>query len=218
MNTLKIEHFTDPAFGQNAYLLWLPSERVGWMVDPGLQAEDVIARVKKLQAEPGGLSLERILTTHGHADHIAGNRQAKEAFPSAKLSAPAGEAHLLADAEANLSAGYGFPVTSPPADDPLTPGTTLTLETLRWQVLDVSGHSPAGLAFYCAEAGVCFTGDALFAGSIGRTDFPGSDHRRLLANIRNNLYTLPPDTRIYSGHGPPTTVEEERQTNPFCAG
>jgi glyoxylase-like metal-dependent hydrolase (beta-lactamase superfamily II) len=79
----------------------------------------------------------------------------------------------------------------------------------------VSGHSPGGAAYYCPAADVVFTGDALFAGSIGRTDFPGSSMDRLLANIREHLFALPEETAVYSGHGPPTTIGEERETNPW---
>ncbi|HQL53327.1 MAG TPA: MBL fold metallo-hydrolase, partial [Phycisphaerae bacterium] len=89
------------------------------------------------------------------------------------------------------------------------------LGALTWQVLDVAGHSPGGLAFYCAAAGVVVTGDALFAGSIGRYDFPGSSGARLLANIRQHLLTLPPETVVYAGHGPATTIGDELETNPF---
>ena len=79
----------------------------------------------------------------------------------------------------------------------------------------MAGHSPGGLAYYCASAGVVFTGDALFAGGIGRYDFPGSSGKRLLANIRRHLLTLPDETVVYSGHGPATTIADERDTNPY---
>jgi glyoxylase-like metal-dependent hydrolase (beta-lactamase superfamily II) len=89
------------------------------------------------------------------------------------------------------------------------------LASLGWRVVDVSGHSPAGLAYYCEAAAVVVTGDALFAGSIGRYDFPGSSGPKLVNNIRRHLLSLPDATVVYSGHGPATTVGEERESNPF---
>ncbi len=86
-----------------------------------------------------------------------------------------------------------------------------------WQVLDAAGHSPGGVAYYCAVAEVVLVGDALFAGSIGRTDIPGASESRLLKNIRDNLMSLPDGTRVLSGHGPATTIGEERRSNPFLS-
>jgi glyoxylase-like metal-dependent hydrolase (beta-lactamase superfamily II) len=83
--------------------------------------------------------------------------------------------------------------------------------------LDTSGHSPGGRSLYCPQARVVFTGDALFAGSIGRTDFPGSDHTQFIRNIREQLLSLPPETVIYSGHGPTSTIGNERKSNPFLS-
>jgi glyoxylase-like metal-dependent hydrolase (beta-lactamase superfamily II) len=95
----------------------------------------------------------------------------------------------------------------------VSPGDTLSLADLQWQVLDVSGHSPGGVAYYCRAAGVVFAGDALFAGSIGRYDFPGSSRERLLKNIQEHLLTLPDKTVLYSGHGPTSTIGHEREHN-----
>ncbi len=99
----------------------------------------------------------------------------------------------------------------------LDPNHVLELGETRWQVLDTSGHSPGGRTLYCPQAQTAIVGDALFAGSIGRIDFPHSDGPRLLSNIREQLFTLPGSTRVCSGHGPDTTIEIERTTNPFFA-
>jgi glyoxylase-like metal-dependent hydrolase (beta-lactamase superfamily II) len=120
---------------------------------------------------------------------------------------------MLTNAEANLSAQLGFPIEAPPADELVAPGDTLKLGALAWLALDVSGHSPGGLAYYCEEVSVVLTGDALFAGSIGRYDFPGSSRENLLENIQQNLLSLPTETVIYSGHGPATTIGHEREHN-----
>jgi glyoxylase-like metal-dependent hydrolase (beta-lactamase superfamily II) len=99
----------------------------------------------------------------------------------------------------------------------LAAGGELTLDGTTWKILDASGHSPGGRALYCAVAAVVIVGDALFQGSIGRTDFHNSRHDRLISNIKTNLLTLPDETRVYSGHGPVTTIGAERRTNPFLA-
>jgi glyoxylase-like metal-dependent hydrolase (beta-lactamase superfamily II) len=125
---------------------------------------------------------------------------------------------MMTDPQLNLSGPFGFQVVlKTPAGGNLEPGMELVLEHTRWVVLDTSGHSPGGRSLYCPQGGVVFSGDALFAGSIGRTDFPGSDHGRLIANIRRHLLTLPEETVVYSGHGPATTVGNERKWNPYVA-
>lgn len=211
---LQLEVFVEPMFQENALLLWTADGPAAWLIDPGLppQAEQMRAALQARQ-----LTAEAILLTHCHADHIAGASELCASLDGVQLHAPRDEAHMLADPEANLSAPFGFNVTTPPAHRLLAPGDTLMLGTLAWQVRDVAGHSPGGLAFYCAEAGVVITGDALFAGSIGRYDFPGSSGARLLANIRQHLLTLPPETVVYAGHGPATTIGDELESNPFLA-
>src|SRR5690606_13659146 len=125
------------------------------------------------------------------------------------------DAPMLADAWLNLSAPFGEPlVLQTSADQDLKPGIKLNLGRFEWTVLDVSGHSPGGRALYCAAAGVVLVGDALFRGSIGRTDFPGCDHPGLIRRIRENLLSLPSETVVYSGHGPVTTIGNERKFNP----
>lgn len=215
MNThgpLSVATYVEPSFQENGYLIWTGDAPAAWVIDPGFppQCDELIAGVRD-QA----LSLAGIVVTHAHPDHIAGVAAMRAAFAGIPLIAPRDEADLLADPQLNLSAQMGMNLTVQPAEQPIAPGDTLTLGPLEFKVLDVAGHSPGGLALYSEAAGVVFTGDALFAGSIGRTDFPGSSSMRLLENIRNNLFTLPDETVVYSGHGPATTIGEERRTNPF---
>jgi hydroxyacylglutathione hydrolase len=125
---------------------------------------------------------------------------------------------LLIDANLNLSAPFGLPITSPPADRLVREGDILEIAGIRLEVLDIPGHSPGHVAFiYRGKPCRAFSGDVLFRGSVGRTDFPGGSAEVLFEGIRTKLFTLPPDTMVYSGHGPVTTIEYEKRTNPFVA-
>lgn len=212
---LRIEVFVEKMFQENGLLAWCDGGRDCWIIDPGFppQCDRLVQAARQRQLSPAAL-----LLTHGHVDHIAGNKNVRAAFPEIPIWAPRAEREFLVDAEVNLSASMGLPVTSPPADRLLEPGEMLDLGGLAFNVLDVAGHSPGGLAYYCAAAGVVISGDALFAGSIGRVDFPGSSGARLVGNIRRNLLTLPDETVVYSGHGPTTTIGRERRSNPFLTG
>ena len=209
---LHIHTIVSQPFGENTYLVWLPGRSDVIVIDPGLEPDLILDFLREQ-----GQAAAAILNTHGHGDHIGGNRAMKTAFPDAPLIIGTGDAHMLADSEANLSASFGMPITSPGADRTVQEGDTVEAAGLSFEVLDVPGHSPGHVAFILrAIAPVqVFSGDVLFRGGIGRTDFPGSSGVRLLASIRAKLFALPPDTVIYPGHGPVTTIAHERQTNPF---
>lgn len=199
-------------FAENTYVVWLPDRRDALVIDPGLDPEAILDFLAEQELTPAA-----ILNTHGHADHIGGNAALKQAFPQTPLIIGAAEAPLLADADANLSAPFGMPIISPPADVLIREGDVLEHAGIRLEVLDLPGHSPGHVVFvYRAVPIVVFGGDVLFRGSIGRSDFPGSDGRLLLQGIRAKLFVFPPDTVIYPGHGPTTTIGQERQFNPFC--
>lgn len=215
---LQIRTFVEFTFGENAYVVSIAGgdgRRVGWVIDPSFppSANDLLEYAASEKIE-----VEKILLTHGHGDHVAGVDAVHEAYPSAQVGIAPGDRPMLTDPRKNLSQMFGVSlVVKAPADLDLTPDTALSLGPLAWRVLDTSGHSPGGISLYCPRAGVVFTGDALFPGSIGRTDFPGSDARRLVANIRHHLLTLPDQTAVYAGHGPVTTIGIERKSNPFLA-
>jgi glyoxylase-like metal-dependent hydrolase (beta-lactamase superfamily II) len=198
-------------FEENTYVVWLPGRRDALVIDPGLEPDLVLDCLRD-----EGLTVAAILNTHGHGDHIGGNAALKGAFPEAPLLIGVHEAHLLTDANANLSAPFGLPITSPPADRLVREGEVVEAAGLRLEVLEIPGHSPGHVVYlYRDSPCLVFGGDVLFRGSIGRTDFPGSDGRLLLEGIHGKLFALPPDTVVYPGHGPATTVRYEKRTNPF---
>jgi hydroxyacylglutathione hydrolase len=182
------------------------------IIDPGGDGPDIIARVEKKGYKP-----VCIVNTHGHIDHMWANAEVKAAYPGAELLIHEADANMLTDASANLSSFMGRKVTSPPADRTLAEGDHVKVGSLDFQVVHIPGHSPGGIALITKSDGktVVFAGDALFAYSIGRTDFPGGSFEKLTSGIREKLLTLPDDTLVYPGHGPSTTVGVERKHNPF---
>ena len=206
----------EPMFAENAYTIYRLDGGPCWIVDPGLppQAEQIVAFIQEHDLKP-----KAVLLTHAHGDHIAGVDQVRAALGPVPLYLGEPEWHMLGSASDNLSANIGLPLAV--SDDnlhDLEPEGTLELDGAIWKVLDTSGHSPGGRSLYCSEAGVVIVGDALFAGSVGRVDFPHSDGHRLMTNIRRNLMNLPDETRVLCGHGPDTTIGHERRTNPFVLG
>lgn len=184
-----------------------------WVIDAGYEPAPLLRLI-----EESGLTPEALLLTHAHSDHIAGIRELLVRYPGTPIWIASQEEAWLADPELNLSAYLGVGVTAPPAGRLLAEGDTLTLGGTSWRVLHTPGHSPGGLTFVCDEHSIAFVGDSLFAGSIGRTDFPGSSHELLVESIRTKLYTLPDETRVLPGHGPETTIGREKRTNPFVRG
>jgi glyoxylase-like metal-dependent hydrolase (beta-lactamase superfamily II) len=208
---LEIHTLVSMPFGENTYIAWAPPRRDALVIDPGLEPESIIEFLRDHELTPAA-----ILNTHGHADHIGGNAELKTAYPDAPIIIGVNEQHLLSDADANLSAPFGLPITSPPADRTVREGDTIDSAGITLEVLDVPGHSPGHVVFVVrGKPCIVFGGDVLFRDGIGRYDFPGSDGELLFAGIRNKLYTLPPDTVVYPGHGPTTTIGNERRTNPF---
>lgn len=207
---LRVEVFNDMMFQENGMLVWCDGQPDAWIVDPGLPPQPLqIAEAIEMY----GLSRLAIVLTHCHADHIAGVGPLCHAFGDLPVLCPEGELELLTSAEANLSADFGMPIQWEPTDQLVRPGEVISLGATNWRVLDVAGHSPGALAYYSEECGVAIVGDALFADSIGRYDFPHSSREKLLRNIRENLLTLPDDTVILPGHGEPATIEYVRAHN-----
>ncbi len=208
----RIEVIESAPFAENAYLVRREGGTEALVVDPGFDTDSILEWLDR-----EGFSLAAILNTHGHADHISGNAAIKEIFPQAPLIIGENDASLLTDPVANLSASFGMALRSPPSDRTVAHGETLELAGFAFEVREIPGHSPGSVVFLCRDADPAFVlgGDVLFAGSVGRTDLAYGDGPLLIAGIRSKLFDLSDETRVFPGHGPPTTIGRERRTNPF---
>ncbi|HEX4000891.1 MAG TPA: MBL fold metallo-hydrolase [Pirellulales bacterium] len=198
-----------------SYIAWLEGRSDCLVVDPGLEPNLILEYLDDQRLAPVA-----ILITHGHCDHIAGNGALKHRWPDCPIVVGANEAEKLTDAKLNLSAAFGFPITSPPADVLVREGDEYSAAGFDLLVREIPGHS-TGHVVYVWKAGtppVVFGGDVLFAGSVGRTDIlVGGDFGTLAAGIREKLYSLPEETLVLPGHGPATTIGTEQRSNPFVS-
>jgi len=209
---MEIQTIVSMPFEENSYVAWLPGRGDAVVVDPGLEPDLILEFLRER-----GLAAAAILNTHGHADHIGGNAALKHAYPAAPLVIGAGDAFMLTDADANLSRPLGgVALISPTADRTVTEGDVVEAAGMTFDVLDVPGHSPGHVVFGHRGPPVrVFGGDVLFRGGVGNCSFPGGSAATLFDGIRRKLFTLPPDTVVYPGHGPVTTVGHEMRTNLF---
>ncbi|MDB5311857.1 MAG: fold metallo-hydrolase [Gemmataceae bacterium] len=212
--SIQIHTIESQPFAENSYVVWRDGGTEAFVVDPGFEPDAILEFLTDR-----GLSLAAIVNTHGHVDHMAGNAAMKEAFPAAPIIVGVGDALMLTDSIRNLSAVFGKPVTSPPADQLVKEGDTLTVAGIGLDVFDIPGHSPGHVVYLIRETKpiTVIGGDVLFRGSVGRTDFPGGSFETLKAGIERVLWPLPPDTVVYPGHGPVTTVGHEKRTNPYVS-
>jgi glyoxylase-like metal-dependent hydrolase (beta-lactamase superfamily II) len=197
-------------FMENAYVVGCEETKEGIVIDPGDEPDRIIAVVDR-----HGLNVTRIINTHAHIDHIG----AVEAIQRAK-----GAKFLLHETEAPFVDAYDqqcrfFGVrfgAKPAVGGFLKEGDTIKVGNYEGKVLHTPGHSPGGLCFLFGD--ILFAGDTLFSGSIGRTDLIGGDYNTLISNIKQKLLTLPPETKVYCGHGPATLISREKEGNPFLTG
>ncbi len=201
------------ALWTNGYLVW-DAQGVGFFIDPGGDPQDILSLV-----DNRGVELEFVLLTHGHADHIGGLGAVRSRARGGVL-VHEDDASMLSQPESNLSAFVGGAIELAPADRLLKDGDIVRAGSLQVRVIHTPGHTRGSACFLVGEEGedpVLFSGDTLFAGSVGRSDLPGGDERILMASLEK-LACLPDATRVLPGHGPETTIGQERRHNPFWPG
>jgi hydroxyacylglutathione hydrolase len=212
---LRIGRVESLPFGENTYIAHFEVRDECVVIDPGFEPDAIVDYLAQHSLTPAA-----IICTHGHSDHIAGNAAMKQRWPACPLLIGAGDAPKLTSPELNLSAPFGFRITSPPADRTLREGERFTAAGIELDVLETPGHSVGHIVLVCkqTEPWRVFGGDVLFAGGIGRTDFPDGSFDDLRRAIHEKLFTLPDDTIVLPGHGPETTISEEKRMNPFVGG
>lgn len=212
---LSIRMLTVGPVAANAYLVTDEATGATVVIDPGDEAPRLIAALAELAGlGERGRAPEAIWLTHAHFDHLGAVAALREAYPVPVRLHPA-DAPLYDNAE-QQAAWFGMRVRPPGvASVELADGERLTLGETGFTVLHTPGHAPGHVAFYAPDAGVLFSGDALFRGSVGRTDLPLCDPAALARSLRERLLVLPDGTRVLPGHGPETTIGLERRTNPF---
>jgi len=196
-------------FAANCYIAGSSETKEGMIIDPGAEAKTILKTVQQT-----GLTISVIVITHAHMDHVGALREVQERT-DARFAIHEAEKGLLLSAPMRMLTSLGIsPVKSPPHPDMiLKDGDHIDVGDLHFEVLHTPGHSSGGISL--SGHGVVFTGDTLFNSGIGRTDFPGCSHERLIKSIREKLMVLPDETIVYPGHGPPTTIGDERRGNPF---
>ena len=191
----------------NCFLVACQKTRDAMVIDPGDEGLRILALAKS-----EGFEISKVVNTHGHFDHIGANQQVVEST-GAELMLHADDVPLLQNARSHAEI-YGLSVVPSPAPGRLLDqGDTFDVGEHSFSVFHVPGHSPGGICLL--NDGHLFVGDVLFAGSIGRTDLPGGDFDALIEGVRERLFHLPDDTIVHPGHGPDTTIGQERRTNPF---
>ncbi len=194
----------------NAYLVEHARSGQAAVIDPGDEGEALLLEIARRK-----LSVELILLTHGHFDHVGGVKVLRERT-GAKVHVHPGDSERMQMAS-RQGMVFGLRVADPPPPDVLVEdGAVVPFAGSEFRVLHTPGHTPGCVTYLLG--GTAFVGDLIFSGSIGRTDLPGGRHEELLRSVREKIFTLPDATVLFPGHGPPTTVGEERRTNPFFAG
>lgn len=203
--TIKI--VTVGLLSENCYIVKDNVTGIGVVIDPGADADIILNYIKEMH-----IKVKYIVNTHAHSDHIGANAAIKEAT-GAKLLVHAADRSMLTDAKENLSVFWGEAVVSIDADEVLKENDCIVFGESNFRVVHTPGHSPGGICLVGDK--VIFSGDSLFAGSIGRCDFPGGSSDLLIHNLCEKIMILADDIRIYPGHGPETSIGWERVHNPY---
>ena len=208
---MKIDHLILGAYETNCYVLrGSDAAKDCLVIDPGIDAEPLIDFLKEQN-----LNAVAVALTHGHIDHIAGVAALREQFPDIKVYIHRLDAEMLTEPYTNLSVMSGIAFSTEPEDVSLEEQDMIEQAGVKLTVLHTPGHTPGSICLYSQDEGVAFVGDTLFAGSVGRTDFPGGSTYQLLNSVKEKLFTLPGETKVYPGHGPTTTIAHEKNHNPF---
>lgn len=207
---MMLEILTVGELATNCYILGDEKTKQGVVIDPGGDFEIIEARLKELN-----LKVKYIILTHGHIDHIGALSQLKKAT-KAEILIHSKDSAMLYDPNQNLSVFSENKIIATKADKLLVEGDIIQCEGINFEVLHTPGHTPGGISLLTDK--MIFTGDALFCGSVGRADFPGSSYQELINSIKDKLLSKDDDFAIYPGHGPSSTIGEERRNNPFLTG
>lgn len=208
---MKIDRLILGAYETNCYVLRNKEQSKNCLIiDPGLEAGELISFLTEYKLNPVAVVL-----THGHIDHIAGLAEVRENYPQTKVYIHKLDAEMLTQPMTNLSAMTGAGFTTTPADSFLEENNVIKEAGVTLSVLHTPGHTPGGISLYAKDEGIVIAGDTLFAGSVGRTDFPNGSMSQLINSIKEKLFTLPDETKVYPGHGPITSIANEKKHNPF---
>ena len=212
MSQLEVVVLPVTPFAQNCSIIWCTQTMKGAAVDPGGDVDKIVAII-----EENGVTLEKILITHGHLDHAGGTAELAEKY-NVPIVGPHRADLFIIEGLVNSADRFGFEGARTFAPDTwLEGGETIQVGNMSFAVRHCPGHTPGHVIFYNDEAKMAFVGDVLFQGSIGRTDFPQGNHEDLIASIREKLFPLGDDITFIPGHGPTSTLGQERESNPFVA-
>ena len=196
-----------PSFDTNTYLVWDEDSMEAMLIDVAAPSQEIINEIKSLN-----LKLKFLINTHGHGDHIGGNKSIKQNF-DVQLLIHEDDAETITDPHKNLSTFWGDGIISPSADIKLKGGEKFKLGNKELTIIHTPGHSEGGISILIKN--LLFSGDTLFAGAIGRDDLTGGDYNTLVKSIREKLFKLPDETIVLPGHGPITTIGREKSGNPY---
>jgi len=211
---MKVTRILVGPLGTNCYVLQDEESGQAAVIDPGENPDKIITYLEK-----SGLQPDYILNTHGHFDHIGGNRRIKDEYPAAELCIGSADAPALQEDDISGASSFGQKIDSPEPDRLLNEGDQLQVGSITLDVLETPGHSPGSISLVAHNdtETTIFCGDLVFAGGVGRTDLPGGDVEALGRSIKEKILAFPDDTVIKPGHGEDTTVGREKNRNPFIS-
>ncbi len=210
MSSIKIGRMAIGSYQTNCYFVYREDSKRAVVIDPADNGAQIYSALER-----NGFTVEAILLTHGHFDHIWGTNELRD-VSGAKIYALDEEKVLCEDVKNNLSAMVGRAYTVVP-DEYVRNGDVLTFDNMNFKVIATPGHTIGSCCYYVEKAGILISGDTLFQESTGRTDFPTGSMSSIVRSIREKLFILPDETKVYPGHGDSTTIAYEKKYNPFVA-